>query len=141
MLLHDIGKGRGAAEPHAESSGRIAALVLDQDVTAIRALSGRERRLIVWGVRHHDVPGNVYTGERVASYVDEITAAGRDAGGDALPAFRPARGLGLRLLQLVALCDLRGDSGRRRVGRVSHRREGEILAVAHADHDGLTPDS
>lgn len=111
ILLHDIGKGRGAREPHSSTSGRIARRILgERNIEEIDGLQNDEKRLICWIVQHHDVMGNIYTGERVAAYLDQITNRDADARGETQEHFKPEREKALAFLQFSMLCDLRGTA-------------------------------
>jgi hypothetical protein len=94
LLLHDVAKGRGPSGPHPEHSARITAAILSR----LGDIDEREKEVITWLVRYHDVLGNIHSGERSPSFLLDITR-------DCTPAERQRR---LRLLQLVTVCDVRG---------------------------------
>lgn len=112
LLLHDIAKGRyddfPPAEkspdkpPHPEVSAKIAQGVSEElirkgtelgDYALDNGLLGE----IIWLVRYHDVLGNIYTGEREPRFLSEICTG-----------LKKQRSRMLGLLQVVALCDMRG---------------------------------
>jgi len=117
MLLHDIGKGRGAAEPHSETSAIIVRRMFKPGVAPdIGGLKENEKRFVVWMVQHHDVMGNIYTGERVAKYLNDITSPGQDKLQNTTDEFRPEHKKGLTFLQFSMLCDLRGTGNKNGYG-------------------------
>ncbi|MBU1923121.1 MAG: HD domain-containing protein, partial [Candidatus Omnitrophica bacterium] len=93
---HDIGK-RMISGAHPENSYKIAKKVLDSSID----LSRKDREIILWLIRYHDVFGNIYTGERKVSLLLKIV---KDLSLDK----QKER---LILLQAVTLCDLRGFDG------------------------------
>jgi hypothetical protein len=94
LLLHDVAKGRGPSGPHPEHCARITAAILSR----LDDIDEREKEVITWLVRYHDVLGNIHSGERSPSFLLDITR-------DCKAAERQRR---LRLLQFVTLCDVRG---------------------------------
>ncbi len=117
MLLHDIAKSRGPEEPHCEASGKIARRIFAQeDIPKIDELQREEKWLISWIAQHHDIMGNIHTGERVAGYLKEITDPGGDIAGESEEQFRPEREKGLAFLQFAMLCDLRGTAVENKYG-------------------------
>lgn len=83
LALHDIGQ-RLNDEPHAESGYRLLNANRPQFKAAVEthleqwsgarppALAENELSLVLWLVRHHDVLGNIYTGERKAHYLNSM---------------------------------------------------------------------
>ncbi len=117
MLLHDIAKGRGPEEPHCEASGKIAHRIFrHKKIESIKPLQDHEKRLISWIAQHHDMMGNIYTGERVAGYLNKITSRSRDVQGKTEEEFRPERKKGFAFLQFAMLCDLRGTAAENAYG-------------------------
>jgi hypothetical protein len=113
MLLHDIGKGRGVGEPHSEASAKIVHRIFQQrNFRNIDELEENEKKFVVWIVQHHDVMGNIYTGERIATYLNQITSKVKDAVDNWESLFRPEREKGLAFLQFSMLCDLRGTASK-----------------------------
>jgi hypothetical protein len=83
--------------PHPDNSARVASRVL----CAIKELADSDKALIVWLIQHHDVLGNIYSGERAPLFLLEANRGTNTS----LVEHR------MRLLQVVTLCDLRGSSG------------------------------
>lgn len=94
LLLHDVAKSRGLTGPHPEHCAWVAERVLAH----VDGLSDREKSLVVWLVRYHDVLGNIYCGERAPAFLLEMAHELDEA--------ELVRRL--TLLQLIMLCDLRG---------------------------------
>ena len=117
MLLHDIGKGRGAGEPHSETSATIVRRIFQPGIAPnIGGLDENEKGFVVWIVQHHDVMGNINTGERVAAYLNRITSIGEDVLDKKEGRFLAEREKGLAFLQFSMLCDLRGTGNQNAYG-------------------------
>jgi hypothetical protein len=116
MLLHDIGKGRGVREPHSEIGATIVRRIFQPGIApGIGGLKEEEKAFITWIVQHHDVMGNIYTGERVAGYLKTIISSGGDSI-DTNEELLPEREKGLAFLQFSMLCDLRGTGNQNAYG-------------------------
>ena len=94
LFLHDAGKRKPGFHP--ENSFRIAKEILTPDILPPESI-----KIILWLIRYHDVPGNIYTGERKPGFLSGIMRE--------LSAFE--RKTGLALLQALTLCDLTGTNG------------------------------
>ena len=113
LALHDIGQ-RLNNEPHSESGYRVlkdnpqVQAAVDRHLSQWPAprpatLSAEELHLVQWLVQHHDVLGNIYTGERKACYLNEIFADLREG----------LRERAQDLLFVVAVADFVGRSRKR----------------------------
>lgn len=131
LALHDIGQ-RLNNEPHAESGymllkgNRALPAAVEQHLEQCpgphrKGLTPEELGLVLWLVRHHDVLGNVYTGERLVRYLNDILVDLKMPEGTIQD--------GKRLLFIVAIADFVGRSpGRLTPKRVSFWREWWLVA-------------
>ena len=93
ILLHDIGKERGMKGPHPEASAQVS------EIIEIEELDAKDKELVVWLVKYHDILGNIYTGERVPRELIDIMQGLEEKEIERR----------LALLQVVMLCDIRGQ--------------------------------